>query len=338
MNIEEIKQKIQDSVSSFVDQVKEKLPSNNKKKKASPSNDEDDEEFEFEDDETQAESETGELTEGSISVSEDDETGEFEFDEETQAHDDEDEDEDDVDDEEAQAKRKKIVQIAGFLFVGYMAWDLLSPDVPNNPPRKMVSKQKRKKGAKKQEVAQRNIKKSNKKKGKRGEKREPIKTGKSKSKMAVDKNMPKVEKVQDIKVDTISQNKTAVDNDLNMINNLNKEASDTKSRGFGESKLPQEDMGMKEETINTKKIENKIKDLSIPSEIGKILTQTQKQVPKKVKYMAPPDYTKFGRGLVYNCVLNHWACIDRPRWFECKGNEKFNDFYGKKKECHVVNV
>lgn len=58
----------------------------------------------------------------------------------------------------------------------------------------------------------------------------------------------------------------------------------------------------------------------------------------KTEYVAPPDYEYRGRGLVYNCVGKHWACVDGPSYKTCEDNASSVQYLKKKVECHPFNV
>lgn len=69
--------------------------------------------------------------------------------------------------------------------------------------------------------------------------------------------------------------------------------------------------------------------------------QAKNQTKAKVQiteYVSPPDYEYKGRGLVYNCVGKHWACIDAPSYKVCQNNFDGNKYLKKKTECNPVNV
>lgn len=76
----------------------------------------------------------------------------------------------------------------------------------------------------------------------------------------------------------------------------------------------------------------------------KILEDLEKQAKtsqvknKKPEYVSPPDYEYRGRGLVYNCVGKHWACVDGPGYKTCEDNSAGNKFLKKKAECYPFNV
>ncbi|MFZ4712506.1 MAG: hypothetical protein ACOYL6_02230 [Bacteriovoracaceae bacterium] len=57
-----------------------------------------------------------------------------------------------------------------------------------------------------------------------------------------------------------------------------------------------------------------------------------------LKPTVPPDYTRAGRGLVYNCKDGHWACIAREEYTTCKANHQWNDKNAKKMECYEVSI
>jgi len=75
-----------------------------------------------------------------------------------------------------------------------------------------------------------------------------------------------------------------------------------------------------------------------------ILQDLEKQAKSKPtaepqkEYVAPPDYEYRGRGLVYNCVGKHWACVDGPSYKTCEDNASSVQYLKKKVECHPFNV
>ena len=50
--------------------------------------------------------------------------------------------------------------------------------------------------------------------------------------------------------------------------------------------------------------------------------KVEKVEEEKITYTPPPDYEKLGRGLVYNCDLKHWACVNRVGYFQCQKIKK----------------
>ena len=53
-------------------------------------------------------------------------------------------------------------------------------------------------------------------------------------------------------------------------------------------------------------------------------------------YVAPPNYTISGRGLIYNCKEKHWACVNKLNYFICHANQQA--LKDKKAECVVKDV
>ena len=47
----------------------------------------------------------------------------------------------------------------------------------------------------------------------------------------------------------------------------------------------------------------------------------------------PPSYDNSGRGLVYDCLKKHWACVDKSNYFQCARNQKSNIAQGKNPDC-----
>ncbi len=55
-------------------------------------------------------------------------------------------------------------------------------------------------------------------------------------------------------------------------------------------------------------------------------------------YVKPPNYLRAGRGLVYNCIEGHWACVDKFSYFTCFENQNWNKDNGQKPECVTRDV
>lgn len=55
-------------------------------------------------------------------------------------------------------------------------------------------------------------------------------------------------------------------------------------------------------------------------------------------YIEPPNYLRSGRGLVYNCKENHWACVDKFSYFTCFENQKWNEENSQSSECVTRDV
>ncbi len=77
--------------------------------------------------------------------------------------------------------------------------------------------------------------------------------------------------------------------------------------------------------------EQMLKELEKQNKVPKAKTQV-------TEYASPPDYEFKGRGLVYNCVGKHWACVDGPSYRRCEDNSSSLKFLKKKTECYPFNV
>lgn len=66
-------------------------------------------------------------------------------------------------------------------------------------------------------------------------------------------------------------------------------------------------------------------------------TTTEKKAVR-TEYVTPPNYENVGRGLVYNCSGQHWACVDGPSYKTCEDNSSSTKFLKKKAECYPFNV
>lgn len=76
----------------------------------------------------------------------------------------------------------------------------------------------------------------------------------------------------------------------------------------------------------------------ILQDLEKQAQDKEKTTPKKRDYVSPPDYEYTGRGLVYNCVGKHWACVDAPSYKICEQNHDSTKALNKKVECYPFNV
>lgn len=351
MNIDEIKQKIQEQVDDlknrsldFVDQVREKLPEKFGGLPEGSLEDEltgdiDGEEYYDEDEEYEdSEDVTGEVDftgsqygmSGSIDPIEAVRRARntslgitdpaVEDDEEYEDEDDEEE----LDPEAAEkaAQRSKIIRYVAFFGLIWYAMDFVfeeEPPKPKNNPAKKVGKKNNKKNKQenKEPVAQKDMKEQPQVPKKKQEEVKPITA----------EPVPVTPEPEDNKAGEMKIDPKVTNEPVEYIEDPNEEM---KEIGFGK--------GRKDGQIINNKVPTKIKEINISDDLSKILNETQKQVEKTVEYVAPPDYTKYGRGLVYNCRQKHWACVDRSRWFNCKGNLKYTEFYGKEKECFPVNV
>lgn len=117
------------------------------------------------------------------------------------------------------------------------------------------------------------------------------------------------------------------------------ETPKTEEKVVGESK---ESPSMSEGVLDQKidqlidKVEGTASENS-PKDENKKPSMTDKIV-EELTYSAPPNYEQIGRGLVYNCVEKHWACVDKIAYVACNKNMKWNSAKEKASECVVHNV
>lgn len=79
--------------------------------------------------------------------------------------------------------------------------------------------------------------------------------------------------------------------------------------------------------------------------VDKILEDLEKQMKESPQaqtvvkeYVQPPSYEFQGRGLVYNCLGKHWACIDAGSYRLCQQNYGYLKEKTKAKECWPDSV
>lgn len=77
---------------------------------------------------------------------------------------------------------------------------------------------------------------------------------------------------------------------------------------------------------------------SILKDLEGQLKKDQAVVVDPGKYVDPPPYDFVGRGLVYNCLGKHWACIDGGSYQKCQENYAYLKGQGKPKECWPDSV
>ena len=101
------------------------------------------------------------------------------------------------------------------------------------------------------------------------------------------------------------------------------------------------DKDLEKMKIFKKKLEAKRKEIeSLEIGLGRVSIRTQKAylTGANIKYMSPPNYERLGKGLVYNCLGGHWACVDEESYKSCRVNMRWAIQNDKKIECYVSNV
>jgi hypothetical protein len=98
-------------------------------------------------------------------------------------------------------------------------------------------------------------------------------------------------------------------------------------------------LGTGQNTDEVKVEEKPAPEVKIEEKLNKIITQVDEDTKAEVKeYVAPPNYEIAGRGLVYNCVNKHWACVERESYFTCEKNSRWLKKKKKAPECAIQNV
>lgn len=57
-----------------------------------------------------------------------------------------------------------------------------------------------------------------------------------------------------------------------------------------------------------------------------------------VEEIPNPDFLSLGRGLVYNCKLGFWACVDKANYFKCEDSLKIVKKNNKNIQCYPLDV
>jgi len=97
---------------------------------------------------------------------------------------------------------------------------------------------------------------------------------------------------------------------------------------------------------DTKKIEVDLVQENQQQEITDMISEIEKDVKNektnqeknKFKYVPPPDYNYPGRGLVYNCLNKHWACVDKVPYSQCRDHYLWSHEKKKNPLCAPIDV
>jgi hypothetical protein len=122
-----------------------------------------------------------------------------------------------------------------------------------------------------------------------------------------------------------------------------KEISQTQEQAPAEINiLPREETEVSAKDEVVPEIENikptEPQDSNLGSQIEQIIQKVEKDSLKKSEYAPPPDYSKIGRGLVYNCKEKHWACLDRDAYVQCMANREWTKNNNRSVECATKDV
>lgn len=62
-------------------------------------------------------------------------------------------------------------------------------------------------------------------------------------------------------------------------------------------------------------------------------------VQETLEKVEPPEkYENYGRGLVYSCSKQHWACVDRETYMKCRDHQNWSESNGSKSLCVSKDV
>lgn len=93
-----------------------------------------------------------------------------------------------------------------------------------------------------------------------------------------------------------------------------------------------------------------LQEEAITEIVQQVSTEQPTSPPPKASSLPAPNYERIGRGLVYNCVGRHWACIDRENYFKCVRSHKNatdnnlqidcypSDVYASDEDCKTMQI
>ncbi|WP_164848320.1 hypothetical protein [Halobacteriovorax sp. HLS] len=333
---------LKDKIESFIHGIKSKL-----RKKG----DDDDEDYEYEDeDESEESDEFAEKTEeidGSAIISS----------EEDEDSDDEDYDDEDEEDDEKKAAKKKQLLIRGFivLIIAFLAYDtLLAPkeeEIVQVPEVKRPKRKRARVNRKKTPVVKEKVDKA-------AESKSNTAPTVEKSPVAQDPPVVKEEQVPapsgEEKAPVVANEEStsaneqpevvAPDDTNNQMNENNQEDQTESKETIVENSLQLNNST--EESAEVSLGENNSAAEKSESSLDKTLDNLSENAPKmiekvpekEIEYQEPPSYQNTGRGLVYNCLGKHWACVDQTSYLNCKKNSDWSLANDKSPECFPSDI
>ena len=328
---------IKDKLEEFIETIKSKLSRNS-------DDDEYEDEFEEEGEESEFDEKTEEIsvkdkTGASIDESEDVETS----DDEEEDDEDEDEDEEEEDDEAAAAKKKQMIIRGAIAVIAlYLAYDtfLGTPEGPvvEEKQAKNFKRPKRKKRKKRKKTPV--VKKAAQEADTSVKVEKPVPSPEpKKSKVIAPVPTPepkKAEVVAPIEVDKIPE--PFVEKMEPKIAPSDPMPTTTPKYESLSLTTPKEEKSTIGESLPTPVVEGS----DVSNALDKLSDSTPKAVEKLVKekleYQEPPTYLETGRGLVYNCIGKHWACVDQASYLNCKKNAQWSKENNKPAECFPSDV
>lgn len=150
----------------------------------------------------------------------------------------------------------------------------------------------------------------------------------------VDQSLDQSSVVGDSSIDPVTSDQITADTKPN---DLDFSTQETPSLGTGET-TSELSVGTTEDVSEIKHSETETINESILDDLENQVKKQNKNENSVKEYVSPPNYEYFGRGLVYNCLGKHWACVDGPSYKACEDNASSVKYLGKKTECYPFNV
>tara|TARA_R110002072_G_scaffold534_3_gene3670 strand:+ start:40318 stop:41562 length:1245 start_codon:yes stop_codon:yes gene_type:complete len=364
--LDELKEKFQDMISD----LRSKLPGGNK----SDDEYEDDDEFDEDTGEFDVDAEESEaIASDKTDVDIEGESESEDADDEDEDDDLDDDEEEELDEEQAKAeKKKKLMRVGLIVIVIALAADsfLNTDDSAEDEAQKILNaapkpKPKRK-VRKKKKVAKENVEQANKNKEVVVAKVEDKKTAVEKAptekivvpqeaKQEVKKEPVKEPVVEPVEVKVAVKEPTPEVEEIKVAEVKAPEMKDEPSTDQPDEKkepvvdIPPETnavpLGMEERvgesSVKEEKsgsLDEQMKEIAKKTEEQKEISDQEQKKIDDLKYVEPPNYTRYGRGLVYNCIEKHWACVDKFAYLQCRENLRWSKQNSKDPECVIKNV
>ena len=147
--------------------------------------------------------------------------------------------------------------------------------------------------------------------------------------------------IQDTSLDTLKNDSV---NSSDILSNQNSQGNDAAKDDVLTNEVPGGTSLDTSDQISDSPTDDKAQSDSADKFTQDILQDLEKQVKESKReeilkeYVSPPNYEYVGRGLVYNCLGKHWACVDAPSYKSCEDNFSSVKYLKKKIECHPYNV
>ncbi len=344
--VDELKEKLQGIVEGF----KEKIPALNKKK-GDDEEDFEDEEFdeEFDEDTGKVEVDPSDMGE---EIDEEDGTeteigppGDLDDDDEEDEDDDDEDDDEDDDDEKKKKQKKMLVQGLLVLVIAYLGYDILMGEQASNevppPPANAVKKRKPKKRRERKKPVVKKEAPQVQDKIVAAPEPTPIATPEPTPIATPEPTpipTPEPTPIATPEPTPVPQAEPIAIEEPQVIENNNAAGIPPETPSEPLNSRVGEEVVEKSLTMDDKvdKILEKSKEAEMNKEKSQDDNKSNTEEPSE--YVEPPNYKRLGRGLVYNCVGRHWACVDKFSYFQCRENSKWSSANKKTPECVTKNV